>query len=937
MYVEEASEQDIELADVQNKNLDLMLLFVSSTIYSVQILNDYRHEHCQAALFSAILTAFLIESTKMLQQDPADTSAALLLFIAQSQRRMELGTPAQTLDIIDTAAFSPTLASRFINGLWFTALALSLSAALIAMLAKEWLAAYLANSVRPAYDRALARQTRYDGLITWKALPIISFLPTLLHLSLLLFSLGLVVYLWNLDTGIAVVVPVIIGLTLGFYTVTLFLGALLEPCPFVTQLSKYIRTGFKAYFKNWAPWPIKVLEEMIVSHSSIKQTESQALAWLIKNSHDPAVVDCAFQAVASHIGLNTTQENEFHEVILTTTRGSPQQTHPISSNNIIFFACICNRLSELIRQGPKAGFVDQGLNIAIARYALALPKLLGHIIKSFEVEIAAQCIQHATEANICPDSGDSNPLNLASAALKDIDAAFGQQWGPMSADVYALLSASHLELTDIVARTLRVHTPPPSRPRSRMGARTSDRPHTNAVIGPSATAISLLRPSRRENLVRSSRLALTRSSSQLHHHLNSQAQISDAHLAYLLKAVSKVMTCTQLRTRVRQNVDMVGADSEAFDDDRVELSLRLTETILKMLQDTQISQVPDFYRTANQVLASAASLYVTQKPENLTAEYWANLLQADGFVDDPPTGADILPLSSTADPNQIPVIRQILVLSALPFTTYNCLPVTALGIFYEQIKGAPAWFNLWGALQHGQLVEQWINQAYKLQFDCPADKSGALTEKAQSSTIGIIGLILRSDLEQLPVRWLDIPWDKCIVPLLNLISSTPYQYWEVGAIFEYIADQSNPAFESMIKFLRSSKGFSTLHSIRMLAEYRYVTSHLIIALIDSHRLQVSEDNVGAMLDEVASILEECTSISNDVVGTLSNLTGGVLYCLEEAHHRGVTLPWDHRFITEIKILLQNSVLNGSGELLGRLEAMMGDSLLLNEEFREGGF
>ncbi|KAH7320453.1 hypothetical protein B0J17DRAFT_583196, partial [Rhizoctonia solani] len=175
MYVEEASEQDAELVDVQNKNLDLMLLF--------------------AALFSAILTAFLIESTNMLQQSPLDTSAALLLFIAQSQRRMELGIPAQMIDPVDTAVFSPTLSSRFINGLWFTALAFSLSAALIAMLAKEWLAAYLASSVRPAYDRALARQVRFDGLVAWRALPIISFLPTLLHLSLLFFSLGLVVYL----------------------------------------------------------------------------------------------------------------------------------------------------------------------------------------------------------------------------------------------------------------------------------------------------------------------------------------------------------------------------------------------------------------------------------------------------------------------------------------------------------------------------------------------------------------------------------------------------------------------------------------------------------------------------------------------------------------------------------------------------------------------
>jgi hypothetical protein len=43
MYVEEASEQDTELADVQNKNLDLMLLFVSSLVERIQLLRDKLH------------------------------------------------------------------------------------------------------------------------------------------------------------------------------------------------------------------------------------------------------------------------------------------------------------------------------------------------------------------------------------------------------------------------------------------------------------------------------------------------------------------------------------------------------------------------------------------------------------------------------------------------------------------------------------------------------------------------------------------------------------------------------------------------------------------------------------------------------------------------------------------------------------------------------
>ncbi|KAG9120588.1 hypothetical protein FRC07_003861, partial [Ceratobasidium sp. 392] len=67
LYVDEASDHDAELVKEKNDNLDVMLLF--------------------AALFSAILTAFLIESKSLLQEDSGDLTVTLLLTIAQSQQR----------------------------------------------------------------------------------------------------------------------------------------------------------------------------------------------------------------------------------------------------------------------------------------------------------------------------------------------------------------------------------------------------------------------------------------------------------------------------------------------------------------------------------------------------------------------------------------------------------------------------------------------------------------------------------------------------------------------------------------------------------------------------------------------------------------------------------------------------------------------------------
>ncbi|KAG9076130.1 hypothetical protein FS749_012128, partial [Ceratobasidium sp. UAMH 11750] len=202
-----------ELVDRKNKNLDMMLLF--------------------ATLFSAILTAFIIEAKGLPQPDPADVSLTLLLAIAHSQQRIEQGVP-QVLPVIELPEFSPTMSVRWINGLWYTALALSLAAALAAMLAKERL---MASRLRLPYAHALPHQETLQE----HALSMVDLLPTMLHTSILLFLAGLVVHLLALDTAIAIAVAAITGLTVLLYLMTALLGAVNRCSPFMIQISKYIR------------------------------------------------------------------------------------------------------------------------------------------------------------------------------------------------------------------------------------------------------------------------------------------------------------------------------------------------------------------------------------------------------------------------------------------------------------------------------------------------------------------------------------------------------------------------------------------------------------------------------------------------------------------------------------------------------------------------
>ncbi|KAF8597971.1 hypothetical protein BDV93DRAFT_595538, partial [Ceratobasidium sp. AG-I] len=170
LYVSEAKEHDDELVSGKSRNLDMMLVL--------------------ATLFSAILASFLLDSKNMMQPDVADISNALLMRIVERLENPDMPfTPAAI------PAFTPSFSARWINGLWFTSLAFSLSAALIAMLAKEWLDAFVTSRPRPAHPFTLVRQARLDALHSWGALNIIDYLPLFLHISLLMFSLGLVVYL----------------------------------------------------------------------------------------------------------------------------------------------------------------------------------------------------------------------------------------------------------------------------------------------------------------------------------------------------------------------------------------------------------------------------------------------------------------------------------------------------------------------------------------------------------------------------------------------------------------------------------------------------------------------------------------------------------------------------------------------------------------------
>jgi len=93
----------------------------------------------KAGLFSAVVTAFIIESYKALRQDPTEILLSRILTQLESRGN---GT-----DIIPQSlsmpAFTPTPSDIRVNIFWFLSLIFSLATVLIGIIALQWLREHL--------------------------------------------------------------------------------------------------------------------------------------------------------------------------------------------------------------------------------------------------------------------------------------------------------------------------------------------------------------------------------------------------------------------------------------------------------------------------------------------------------------------------------------------------------------------------------------------------------------------------------------------------------------------------------------------------------------------------------------------------------------------------------------------------------------------------
>ncbi|KAJ7199357.1 hypothetical protein GGX14DRAFT_308063, partial [Mycena pura] len=223
IYVAEAERYDAALVESWKADMEGMLIF--------------------SGLFSASLTAFLIESYRTLRPDSGDLTVAAILQVSHQLAAMATssGSTSGCHGVIGQAPipFKPTTESLLCNALWFISLSLSLTCALLATLVEQWAREFLHKTeMQPSpVRRARIFSFLYLGLKRFRMHTIVDMIPFLLHASLLLFFAGLIAFLLPVNHLMMYLMCIMLFAFLLLYTVFTVLPVVRLNSPYRTPLS----------------------------------------------------------------------------------------------------------------------------------------------------------------------------------------------------------------------------------------------------------------------------------------------------------------------------------------------------------------------------------------------------------------------------------------------------------------------------------------------------------------------------------------------------------------------------------------------------------------------------------------------------------------------------------------------------------------------------
>ncbi|KAI0293729.1 hypothetical protein B0F90DRAFT_1642227, partial [Multifurca ochricompacta] len=199
-----------------------------------------------AGLFSAVLTAFVVQSVQNLQANPAQQSVYYQQQSVQmlAQISQQIASLAPQLPVNSTLpspypTFSPSSSDLRVNICWLMSLVCSLSAALLATLVQQWVRVYMRVFLRYSNLLKIARIRQYlfDGVERWHVLVVAEVVPALIHISLFLFFLGLCDSMLKNNTAVGVVTTVLTATCGVLYLCTMIAPVVKPQSPYRNPFS----------------------------------------------------------------------------------------------------------------------------------------------------------------------------------------------------------------------------------------------------------------------------------------------------------------------------------------------------------------------------------------------------------------------------------------------------------------------------------------------------------------------------------------------------------------------------------------------------------------------------------------------------------------------------------------------------------------------------
>ena len=196
---------------------------------------------------------------------------------------------------------------------------MSMLAAFVAMLGKQWLNRYLRHTGTSMIERCGDRQRKFNGLEKWPFRPFIESLPIMLQIALLLLTCGLSRYTWSLNTSVGRVVISFTLIGFLFYIGIVIAGLSSYECPFQTPASQGLQYLVDCGIGRKVLTGLRPANALSLSHSGWRNARR-----ILQNFPLFRITSLVYVAFADTLGRAVSASRRAYEI----TRDTPLEISP---------------------------------------------------------------------------------------------------------------------------------------------------------------------------------------------------------------------------------------------------------------------------------------------------------------------------------------------------------------------------------------------------------------------------------------------------------------------------------------------------------------------------------------------------------------------------------------------------------------------------------